>query len=376
MVNPAAARTPGLSRRASLDRRTSLLLKLVMLILPPLVILGGLDLVARLWENQQAQGPYAWELVASRRIEMEVHSLYGAPGAGYTLMKPGKRYQYQGIPVEINAQGLRGPALSVEKPAGVTRILNLGDSIAMGWAVRFEQTYGQRLTSALESPAGRPVEVINAGVPGWNLENELAYLQVEGVKFAPDLVILEITIANDIWGTSALVSDRPALFEFLRAHTYFWPFLTIQVRQVEARARGKERIAVLDPPHTPSAYFPENPNHPRWNQLAAVVKAVQAELEKRGVPLLVVLFPLEDQVIDPAFSTLPQQALGRRLEEAGIPTVDLLPAFQQACAAKPGGTCVLEDRYLFADVWMHPSPLGHQVAAQQIAAAVQALWAR
>lgn len=363
-IQSPAGKAPGLSRRARL------VLKLAMLVIPPLLILGVLDGVARLWEKQQAQGQYAWELVASRRIELEVHPV---PGAGYTLMKAGKRYEYQGIPLEINPQGLRGPALPYEKPGDVFRILSLGDSIAMGWGVPLEQTYAQRLPALLEGQAARTVQVVNAGTPGWNLENELAYLQAEGLKYSPDLVILEITIPNDIWGVSALINDRPGPLEFLRAHTYFWPFLTIQMRQLEARLKGKERIAVIDPPHTPSAYFPENPNHPRWKQLAQIVIAMQAELEPRGVPLLVALFPLEDQVIDPAFPTLPQQELARMLGEAGIATVDLLPSFQRACAAKAGGACVLEDRYLFADVWMHPSPLGHQVAAQQIAAAVQAM---
>jgi phospholipase/lecithinase/hemolysin len=50
----------------------------------------------------------------------------------------------------------------------------------------------------------------------------------------------------------------------------------------------------------------------------------------------------------------------------GIPVVDLLPSYRQACREKPGGACQLEDRYLFADVWMHPSAIGHQLTAKEI----------
>jgi phospholipase/lecithinase/hemolysin len=48
--------------------------------------------------------------------------------------------------------------------------------------------------------------------------------------------------------------------------------------------------------------------------------------------------------------------------------LDLLPAFRQACVEKPGGACQLEDRYLFADVWMHPSAYGHELTAVELEA--------
>ena len=46
--------------------------------------------------------------------------------------------------------------------------------------------------------------------------------------------------------------------------------------------------------------------------------------------------------------------------------IDLLPVYRQACRDKLGGVCQLEDRYLFADVWMHPSKLGHELTAAEI----------
>jgi hypothetical protein len=48
-----------------------------------------------------------------------------------------------------------------------------------------------------------------------------------------------------------------------------------------------------------------------------------------------------------------------RAAEADIPVLDLLPIFRQACREKRGGPCQREDRYLFADVRMHPSAYGH-----------------
>ena len=143
---------------------------------------------------------------------------YPEPGAGYTLMKPDSHYEWQGIPVDINSHGLRGPETTYEKPPATFRILNLGDSVVMGWGVREEDTYGQQLEQLLneEGSGDLRYEVINAGVPGWNLDNALAYLQAEGLKYEPDLILLDLTIANDINGKSALLADnQPALLKWL-----------------------------------------------------------------------------------------------------------------------------------------------------------------
>ena len=90
--------------------------------------------------------------------------------------------------------------------------------------------------------------------------------------------------------------------------------------------------------------------------------------EENNARFALILFPLEYQVLDGNYTTLPQDLLTTSAAEAGIPVLDLLPAYQQACEKKPGGPCYLEDRYLFADVWMHPSAYGHELTAIEIEA--------
>jgi lysophospholipase L1-like esterase len=220
-----------------------------------------------------------------------------------------------------------------------------------------------------EAAAGRRYEVINAGVPGWNLANALAYLQAEGVKYEPDVVLLDLTTANDIYGRSALLADnQPPLIKWLRSHTYFWPFLTVQLRWIEARAQGRDRIDVIDPPADPAEYFPLDPNAERWTEIWDSVLAINQLTRERNAQFALVVFPLEFQVLDDSYPTLVQEVLAAKAAEAGIPELDLLPVFQQACWEKPGGACQLEDRYLFADVWMHPSAYGHQLTAAALEA--------
>ena len=321
---------------------------------------------AYLWERKQANSLYAWELVASRRMVWEQHP---EPGAGYTLIKPGSHYEWQGIPVDINSHGLRGPETTYAKPLATFRILNLGDSVVMGWGVRQEDTYGRQLEALLNQKGADSLhyEVINAGVPGWNLENALAYLQAEGQKYEPDLILLNLTIANDIKGKSALLGgDQLTLLEWLRANTYFWPFLTVQLRWLEARAAGQERIGVIDPPTDPDKYFPLDHESEQWTRLWNWVLAINRLGSENNAPVILLIFPLELQVLDESYPTLPQEIITIKAVEAGIQELDLLPAFRQACREKPGGACYREDRYLFADVWMHPSAYGHEVIAAEI----------
>ena len=357
---------PPIAQAHTLSKRATLWLNIALAMIGPLLLIGLLEGMAYLWERKQANGIYAWELVASRRMVWEKHY---EPGTGYTLMKPGSHYEWQSIPVDINSHGLRGPETTYEKPPGTFRILNLGDSIVMGWGIREENTYGRRLEAMLneESSGSQQVEVINAGVPGWNLENALAYLQAEGLKYEPDLILLGLTLTNDIKGDSALLADnQQPLIQWLRSNTYFWPFLTIQLRWMEARAEGRDRIDVIDPPTSPDKYFPTDPESEQWDEFWNQISAINQLAAEQDIPVMLIIFPLEFQVIDESYSTLPQELLTARATEAGIPVVDALPAFQQACREKSGGACQLEDRYLFADVWMHPSSEGHKWIAVEL----------
>src|SRR6266542_3237901 len=90
----------------TLSKRSEKLLMVMMAVISPLLLIGLLEGLAYVWERNQANSLYAWELVASRRMVWEKHS---TPGGGYTLIKPGSHYEWQGIPVDINSHGLRGP---------------------------------------------------------------------------------------------------------------------------------------------------------------------------------------------------------------------------------------------------------------------------
>jgi hypothetical protein len=85
-----------------------------------------------------------------------------------------------------NSRGLRGSSeYAYEKPLGTLRILTLGDSFTFGDEVSDNETWTYYLEKLLPKS-----EVINFGVHGYGHDQMLLYLQEEGIKYHPDIVIL------------------------------------------------------------------------------------------------------------------------------------------------------------------------------------------
>src|SRR5262249_22149559 len=64
----------------------------------------------------------------------------------------------------------------------------LGDSMTVGFEVPQEKVFTRVMEEELDH-SGRPCEVINAGCRGWGTDQSLIFLEREGLKYEPDLVI-------------------------------------------------------------------------------------------------------------------------------------------------------------------------------------------
>ncbi len=96
------------------------------------------------------------------------------------------------IEYRINSKGLRDDETSYKKPEGIFRIVLLGDSRTVGFGVPVEKHF-----SALLEGYFKKVEVINMGVSGFGVDQELLYLQTEGFRYEPDLVVTYIAHYGD-----------------------------------------------------------------------------------------------------------------------------------------------------------------------------------
>ncbi len=105
------------------------------------------------------------------------------------------------VTLRTNSRGLREDESVVhDKAKDVTRILMVGDSFTLGYTVERPDTLSQLLAARMRSE-GRNVEVINGGTEGYSTDQEILWLMTEGVKYKPDVVVLQM-YENDIFWNS------------------------------------------------------------------------------------------------------------------------------------------------------------------------------
>lgn len=143
----------------------------------------------------------------------------GYPSLRYELA-PGAAVNARGKEIKINSQGFRGPEPSSD-PAR-QRVIVLGDSITFGNNLALEETFPFQLQQQLSS-RGRNLEVLNFGVHGYDTLQEVSSLELRGLGYHPDLVVVAYCL-NDVSVSSVslehiqrMQSLRTARYNFLLA---------------------------------------------------------------------------------------------------------------------------------------------------------------
>jgi len=96
-----------------------------------------------------------------------------------------------------NPQGFRDSVeYATAKRSGKTRIGIVGDSTTFGYATRVEKSFPKQLQGMLDESQPGAYEVLNFGMPGFSIIQELELLKVKVLDYSPDVVILAICL-ND-----------------------------------------------------------------------------------------------------------------------------------------------------------------------------------
>lgn len=188
---------------SALGRGRGALLAAAMLLVSTALSLAAAELVLDAWLDAQRR---------SAKAHLDYDATYGAvlgPG-GFGV--PGFSGQVRdGLGGTVRwtneAHGFRNDADATPAPApGVLRILSLGDSFTAGYRVGQDDTFSRRLEAWSTRTFG-PTEVWIANIE--SPPRGLAWLESYGWSWSPDLVLLGVTIGNDIAASWVALHPTP-----------------------------------------------------------------------------------------------------------------------------------------------------------------------
>lgn len=317
-----------------------------------------------------ALGEAAVRVLSGEKVELD--GLYSRDEAAGIALTPGfqgsmrtSEFEYQ---VAVNDLGMRDGPVG-PKPPGGGRILMLGDSFVFGVGVDLASSLPKALERRLSSAPREPVEVLNAGVPGYSPFQELHTLRRLAPVVEPDLVILIFFIGDDWYGNSRRAPPEEARRGFVpwleRESVLFRTF----DRFVLARLKGRDHYEI----HrlTPPAELGE-----RMERVLELLDQVRSTARSAGAPLLIALCPRFTQVYPDAWSKAalvyrlsheeyspmqPNRAFGERLAAAGFWYLDLLEPLRAEG----------ERRLLHFPVDGHLNPAGNDFAAELLAGVIE-----
>lgn len=281
------------------------------------------------------------------------------------------KVEYRGYTYElkISEQGLRNEMVVIPKPSGQQRIIALGDSVTAGFGVNLEDTFAKKLQKSLG------IEVINAGVDDYSIEQELLWLERDGVGLEPTLVILGVYLNDSrpfAKSPQWVVTLNNLLLNRSAFYTYYYG-LVLRQRTKRSEQSPTFRFRFQDP-------FEAGLWKTDTEALAQVIEAadgdfglawqqtenqrIQQSIDKMAAlgdeynfELFVVIFPVAVQVeteVELQWVDQPQRWLMDFAKAKGIDALDLLPILRNHA-----------NEELYIDQ-AHLAPHGHTVVAEAI----------
>ena len=253
-----------------------------------------------------------------------------------------------------NSHGQRDRERTLAKPDGVTRILLLGDSVVEGYGLRESETLSRRLEDLYNDGS---TEVLNFGVSAYCTLAEIELLEVKGLRFDPDVVVL-VFVENDFdnFNREAFplggTIDRPAVVEALFKKSHFFRLASVQLNLFHFGAEA-------DPVRWNTDAIGDN-------NVAEGLRRFRRLADRHGFQPLVAVWPrfLDDRITDVCF--MPQGSEQLVVEHLaamyGIPSVRLSEFFRRR-RAESAGDVNPRLRYSSGDE-LHPSPEACRVAAE------------
>lgn len=282
------------------------------------------------------------------------------------------------VEYRIAAHGFRDRDRRREKEEGVYRIAVLGDSVAFGYGVAVEDGFVARLEALLGE--SKRVEVLNFAVSGFNPYNEAELFRGVVRDFEPDLTLVQFCV-NDLndprfhFGASTVqrLGDLPveAFPNAERARDVPWEVSPLAAACDRSNLCRALLGNLLGPARDPEdgADFREafevraGPGFStEFEWLRARYRDIAGAAADVGSDFGVIVFPAASEIAADPDAVSAGARISSMGDEEGWEVVDLLPAYRATAQ---------DVQTLFIDVW-HPTALGHEVAAEEIARSLRA----
>jgi len=294
------------------------------------------------------------------------------PSLGY-----GFRPNFHGFVAEsefkINSIGMRDYEYAEAKPEGVLRIAVLGDSVAAGLGVGMDETFPKQLEKLFREK-GTKCEVMNFGVNGYNLSQEVASFKKKALRFYPDIAVLCFNI-NDIREAYTL-NDNGLLDKKYDYSEYRFPwnliftveralvrrsqfFLFLKRKTVDflkSRQVGSNFLSFGEAQlELEKEYYIGNKSE-SWKKAKKDFLELKKITDNSNVKLIVVVLPFAHQLDAPEPDVEPQSTITAFLREEGFVYMDLRDMLKDK----------KDERLFRSGDYNHPNASGHKAIAEAV----------
>lgn len=223
--------------------------------------------------------------------------------------------------VSTDANGLRAPLHTEQKPDGAYRVMTLGCSTTFGWGVDDEQTYPARLEAIL-GESGHAVEVINGGQPGHSSFQGLWLWEKTLARYKPDVVVFGYIVQD---ARRVAYSDRSQALlqgnaDFLKQSVLYHSKLYLGLLSVWQGFQMEKKETASDGGEyrVPPEEYVEN------------IRAFKQKIEAVGAKMVLFGFPLERE----GYTGVHRGILHAAADELEVPLHDPQPEFERLSAGE------------------------------------------
>jgi lysophospholipase L1-like esterase len=257
-----------------------------------------------------------------------------------------------------NDAGFRDVNHPVAKSADITRVLVMGDSVTEGSGVGQESIF----TRYVQDFLGSRYEVINLGMSGLNTPQEVHLLETEGLKYEPDVVVLNFVLNDCDFYSELRAAERfqnekdtkvgllgdmaidPRVKRWLKSSALIY-FVKSRIEYIKGLVTGKEETNFY------TALW-QNPECRK--RVVSGLDHLRSLQQKYGFMVHVVLWPLLMDYERYEFSDI-HSSIMEMANQEGFHFLDLRPTY----ATKP-----YRELQVTAEDNVHPNGEGHRLAAQ------------